>query len=848
MVEIVTNEQLVSLGGLLHDIGKLLNRSNHYSKKSNLGKKHPHLSSWFIDYLFENEIIKKNNYLKEIVQKHHEGPHYSDEINYKTVPDTDTKDLKKLALIVTRADNYSSSERGGENDETKFGSRNFRSVPLDSIFSRITLVNEGIEKREHRYKISEFSKENIFSAKREENDQRELDDVISKFLEEIKSIDTDDFQVLFINLLDLIHKYLWALASDTQKEICDISLYDHLKTTSAISLASYLYHVETKGYLKDVRLEEIKKDKENSNFLLIGGDISGIQKYIYALETTSGIAKRLRARSFFIKLLSDVSSYKFINELGLTKANIIISSGGKFYILAQNTSVSVEAINKIKKDINDTLYKDYSGELFLNLEYISLCGEDLGSKFCEKYDELNDKLDHGKNHKFENNILNNPILENELYAGGDNVELCKICGKELVLTKEFSDEKINEDNEKIQCFKCKLDYEIGSILPKMEAIAFYEGQDKNKKGSINLFGIECKIIKKGEDIKGEPFIVHYYKTNANRKFPVIRDVYGGYAPLNSKGEIKTFEEIANESKSKNLGIIKGDVDNLGLIFSLGMKNKDGLDEDNISVSRISTLSRMMDNFFSYWVPEILKEKSETYGSNYIVYAGGDDFMIVGPWDKSIETAKFINQKFREYVGGNDDITLTCGISISKAKEPIYFSSIKATEAEEIGKTSGKNGLVIFGNYIPWEDYHKVFTFANFINENFKSEEETEVKGIYSQSFLYRLLRYTEMAEKYFETKNSKYLKYISDFTYDLSRNIVPRLEKEYKEKYKNEEDVRKYILTDRRITELSKYFGIESLSKKEDKDFLRKYMRVILNYVVRLNRNNGNNKGGEINV
>lgn len=843
MVEIVTNEQLVSLGGLLHDIGKLLNRSNIYNKKSDLGKKHPHLSSWFVDYLVENQIIKKNNYLKEIVQKHHEGPYYSDEINYKTVLDTETKDLKKLALIVTRADNYSSSERGENESENTFGARNFRTVPLDSIFSRIKLVGEGIEKKENRYKISEFSKENIFSKKIGENDQRELDEVIEKFLEEVNKINTDNFQVLFVNLLDLIHKYLWALPSDTQKETCDISLYDHLKTTSAISLASYLYHVETKESLEKVKLEEIKKDKEEPHFLLIGGDISGIQKYIYGLETTSGIAKRLRARSFFIKLLSDISSYKIINELKLTKANIIISSGGKFYILAQNTLSSVETVNKIKKEINNTLYEKYLGELFLNLEYINLSGKDLGNEFSEKYDELNDKLDVGKNHKFQENIIEKPILENELYAKGENVELCKICGKELVLTKEFKIES-DEENEKVQCNKCRQDYNIGSILPKIEAIAFYEKKE-NIKGNISLFGIECKIMKNKERLEGNPFIVHYYKKEINRNLPGIRDVYGGYAPVNSNGDIKTFEEISKESSSKNLGVIKGDVDNLGLIFSLGLKNKDEIVENKISISRISTLSRMLDNFFSYWLPETLKEKSETYGSNYVVYAGGDDFMIVGPWDKSIETANFINKKFGEFVGGNEDITLTCGISITKSKEPIYFSSIKATEAEEIGKTSGKNGLVIFNKYIPWQDYHDVFNrFAKFVNENFRKGEGSEKEGIYSQSFIYRLLRYTEMAEKYFETKNSKYLKYISDFTYDLSRNIYPKLEVEYKKKNKHKED----IVNDRRITELSKYFGIESLEKLGSKEFLRKYMRVILNYVVRLNRNSKDNKGGEINV
>ena len=94
-----------------------------------------------------------------------------------------------------------------------------------------------------------------------------------------------------------------------------------------------------------------------------------------------------------------------------------------------------------------------------------------------------------------------------------------------------------------------------------------------------------------------------------------------------------------------------------------------------------------------------------------------------------------------------------------------------------------------------------------------------------------------MAEKYKECKNPKYLKYISDFTYDLARNIVPRLKEEYKNnKNLSSKEIDEKIKKDRRITELMKYFGIETINNKDNFKFLINYMRVVLNYVVRLNR------------
>lgn len=835
MVIIKDDFERIALGGLLHDIGKLLNRSNFYTKNMTSWK-HPYLSEYFINFLFENKLLEYDEDLKEIVKKHHEG-NFSEDINVNGIKSNEN--LKKLALIVARADNYSSAERY-EDGEYKYGTNNFKDTPLNSLFEGVSLgeKEEVKNKYEFSYKLREFKYENIFPKKFEKNTQDELDKLIESFFEDIKRIKTSDFNTLFINILDCIKRYCWCIPSDTQKNICDLSLYDHLKTTSAIALASYNYHLWNEGVFDKVKQVNIKAGKEKNHFLLIGGDISGIQQYIYNIDDTSSIAKRLRSRSFFIKLLSDVSSYKIIKEIELLPVNIIISSGGKFYILAQNTQDTIEKIDKIKKEINNELYTEYFGQLYLNLEWIELNGEELGLKFSKKYDELNDKLEDGKGKKFIDEILNQTIIEKELYNKDKKVTLCKICKKEL----------IKETEE--QCSKCLKDLEFGKVLVKMEKLAFYDKEKfEDEKNTISLFGIKCKVYKKEENIIGNPFIVHYYKeSDKNRNYPFIQDYYGGYAPIKEDGEkeIKTFEEILKESLSNNLGILKGDVDNLGLIFSIGLRREEIIELDNkeetkikntTSISRISTLSRMLDSFFSYWLPKYLEENEE--GSYYVVYAGGDDFMIVGAWEKLIKLSEKIKKEFSRFTAENENITLTCGISITKPKEPIYFSSQWATDAEEKGKNEGKNGLVLFNKYIPWRDFQRVFTLADFIDKNYAKEGEENTDKIYTQSFLYRLLKYTEMGEKYIETGNGEYLKYISDFTYDISRNIIPKLKEKYKKLNYSEDEILEKIKNEEVIKRLTDYFSIEAIFGEKGlykKDFIKKYMRVILNYVVRKNR------------
>lgn len=492
-------------------------------------------------------------------------------------------------------------------------------------------------------------------------------------------------------------------------------------------------------------------------------------------------------------------AYKIIEELDLELGNIVISSSGKFYILAQNTQEVREKISKLKKEINRELFQEYYGELFFNIQYLSITGDDLGLKFSKKYDEINDLIAEGKREKFVNEIIDIPIFDEKIYEE-NGIQQCKICGKRLVKKDSI-------------CEHCLRDYQLGELLPKLKKVAFYKEED-NIKGDLEFLGLKCKLYK-DEEVEGKPFLVQEYEEEVRGNYPWTREYYGGYTPLNTQGNTMSFEEIAQLSSSKNLGILKGDVDNLGLVMGYGLKIDD-IDaeqkkvKDITSISRVSTISRMLDSFFSYW----LKEKIKFENDSYIVYSGGDDFMIVGAWDRLIDTAKEIRESFRKFVGENENITLTCGITLTKSKAPLFYGVKVAQKAEELGKNSGKDGIVLFDTYIPWNRFFEVDRVISFIDENMQS-------GLFSQSFVYRLLKYTEMAKKYNETKNGKYLKYISDFTYDVGRNISKKL---------------KNPSNDERLIFLNKYFGMESIQSKEKQKFLSEYMRVVLNYVVRKNR------------
>lgn len=297
-------------------------------------------------------------------------------------------------------------------------------------------------------------------------------------------------------------------------------------------------------------------------------------------------------------------------------------------------------------------------------------------------------------------------------------------------------------------------------------------------------------------------------------------------------------------------------------------------KDYRSISRISTLSRNMEYFFSYWMNSIFeKGKVEIYLGNkikkeidlseiYVLYSGGDDLVIIGPWDKIIFVSYFIKNNFEKFVTENEEITLSGGIAISHPKLKIINGINEAGELEEKSKEidKDKNALTLFDKSFKWDEFEKIFEFAERLQKIYGNKEEGEM---ITQTFLYRCLNYTEMAEKLYKSlsgidKNSKagknidfnLLTYISKFEYDYGRNILPKLKELESEIEKNRKKLEKVrdneeknkivkIIKDKEekveiIKELRNKF-MEEIDNKQG-NFLTKYMRIVLNYIIYLNR------------
>jgi len=813
----------IVLGALLHDIGKFWQRADpeiDYTKSNILGAQtrnnicnicpfrnnnysHKH-SLWTNEFFEKKESIIKaifNNY--DVLRE--DNP--ANLASYHHNPST------ALQLLIQQADWMSSGmDRAGtedEKDEEKIKNYRFRKVRLKPIFENIKLTAKVEPK--HHYNINPFkmNEESIFPI-HDEDLKPEIGEDLSKEYELLWNGFEKDFEkIKYINfysyvdtLLSLLEIYTWCIPSSTS-DLPDISLYDHLKTTTAIASCLYKYHKSINEFNKG----KIKSRTEKK-FILLGGDLSGIQKYIFNLVHTNiqKLSKILRARSFYLSILPKVIIAKILFENGLTSANTLMDTGGRFILLLPNTDSVKNYLQNFSRILNKWCQKEFYSELTVNMDWsVELNSEDFfNNGFKQKLEQLNHNLEILKlqklNYKKENVWSNDEFVISHDYdlLVKDSESLCQTCGKKPA-NPELA---LKEENVKRVCKSCYAQSEIGEYLTKSSIISisynpipndskihfeFFENENtiyvnladnmKSLMSDPKLISIEKfeKVYEKESVIK-KSFIANYVPRFKNDEIDKYKNYYMNQRfsteRLNEElgriklNRLKTFSDIAippetladpeNGKGVHFLAIIKADVDHLGFIFSHGLKEK-------VSISRYATLSRMINAFFCGYLDKLLEQK---FPNIYTVYAGGDDLFLIGFWQDVINFAQVLNEKFRHYTCNNPDIHLSAGIELIKPRTPVNKGAEKVEINLEKAKNGGRNKLCLFQTLIDWEDFELYKGWIEFFDEAYNNPD-SKIKS----AFLYRLLEYQKMALQYFDKNKIDGLLYMSKLSYDIKRNI-----------------------------------------------------------------------------
>ncbi|KUH33944.1 hypothetical protein APY94_04230 [Thermococcus celericrescens] len=144
-----------------------------------------------------------------------------------------------------------------------------------------------------------------------------------------------------------------------------VSFYDSARMVAALATALYLYWRE----------EESGATSERP-FLLVEGDLSGIQRFIFSI-TSKGALKHLRARSVYLDLLGWDVVLEIIKRLGLTRASVLYNGGGSFTIIAPNTKRARETLKEIRKELETFLLGKFDGSLYLAIDWLDVSPEEI---------------------------------------------------------------------------------------------------------------------------------------------------------------------------------------------------------------------------------------------------------------------------------------------------------------------------------------------------------------------------------------------------------------------------------------------------------------------------------------
>ncbi|MCL6584719.1 MAG: type III-A CRISPR-associated protein Cas10/Csm1 [bacterium] len=670
-----------------------------------------------------------------------------------------------------------------------------------------------------------------------EQASKEYNELFNKFIAELEKL-LHRYQSIplwlehFDSLFMIFASYIPA--ATVGKVIPNVSLYDHSKATAALAAALYLYHLQT-----DSMKKEKITDYEEKKFLIVSGDFYGIQSFIFSAggSTNKAAARLLRGRSFAISLISELAADLICREIGLPPTcSIILNAAGKFTIMAPNTDKVRRQIEAVEKEINDWLIKNFYGESTIGLAWIEASCSDLSSKQIEGlWDSLAKELEKKKYSKIDLERYGGAVKDyldqfnNELSS-----KLCPFCGKRPSDKQIENDPLVRDDNNRSACKICRDHIYLGKKLvksPKM-AIVSHDAEIYGDKLSEPIFGkyqVSFDVEGKLNELAKKGKLLKYWDLSISKDGKITKEIaakfINGYVPVWSEedqteetlirilhgrksektknelfdaikeGAIKEFLYLAKMSinvkvnyKEKGetktcgieaLGVLKADVDNLGLIFTCGLKNN--------SISHLATLSRQMNNYFAIYLPYLLS-KEEKFRDIYTIFGGGDDLFLIGPWNRIIDFTQFLNQSFRQYVCQNKHITISAGLSIHKPSDPVPLLAETAEDALKKAKHNGRDSITLFDETVKWELFEK-------LNSEVKEKIESWLdKSYINNAMLFRLNLLSEMAKQEKELINGdkkqakevanrgvaledcECLKWHAMFKYNLVRNIGKKLQ------------------------------------------------------------------------
>lgn len=361
-------ERVISaaLAGLLHDVGKIEQRAQDapWNPPEGFNTEGQPVHARWTEYFIQYSVPAA--YRRPALQGvYHHRPEAS--------PAADGR----LGWVVALADKLSAGERA---DAEPVGAGSRPPQQMVSIFDRVGVYRDQPGLSHHYLPLSELklTREALFpTGQAGQNEIRMAYAALRDRLRAEAQRDPGDAETYLENLLAAFQRNAWSIPSAYYHSVPDVSLYDHARMTAALAVCLDELPEETIVHL----VEAVRADFNGSATaeqqarlaspvaLLVGGDISGIQSFIYTLSARRA-AQTLRGRSFYLQLLNEAIVRYVLRELGIPLTNVIYAGGGHFYMLAPLSAA--QKLPGLQRQVTRTLLKHHGIGLYMALGWLKL--------------------------------------------------------------------------------------------------------------------------------------------------------------------------------------------------------------------------------------------------------------------------------------------------------------------------------------------------------------------------------------------------------------------------------------------------------------------------------------------
>ncbi len=461
--------------------------------------------------------------------------------------------------------------------------------------------------------------------------------------------------------------------------------------------------------------------------MYILADLSGIQDFLFQVQVEGGgQAASLRSRSFRIQLIAEVLSQQLLRELQPSKLELLFCSAGKVLLRCSPSEPQVHTqLGVLQTQMNHWLLEKTHGLLRLSLAVSDATGSEQ-----QQYQQAMDRLAARKLQAWQ------PVKQQPW-------------SPDMLVTATPMDWQQ----------QAKADEPLGHRLRNQAQ--WWAAYDPVAAPEYTQDILNLKVAFYDHDPAITPAPVFKDRLNT-----LLRHI-----PRDEGDRAVEFVDLAAEAQgAPMLAVLKADADSLGLTMKQLLETQ--------GITGMKTLSARLETFFGSELDQLMRsDTTKSWSRLYTIFSGGDDLLLIGPWNIVLDFADELHRQFHNQFGKHDPktgcppLTFSAGIVLFKPKFPIRLAAQQAEDLLHQAKnekspnaSAAKDQCACLGGLWKWSDHSRILQQA-------KQLTQWVDDGVLQRGWLQTLLQLTLLRRGEIpDTPRHEQLMATARLAYHISRN------------------------------------------------------------------------------